>query len=249
MLEFIISFMTSYFFGFNNGIMSFIFLKSILNNNFKLSIFWFINLLTYFFIGPSYILFAKIYLAITGLLLLNNFQFNFDAPIFLKMQKVKEIFNFINILVSLPFYLIFDNINYILIETGIKNKITNNIIYKKYEENLDLIPKLDSGFDFKNMKMPEMPKIPDIEKMMDYSDEELESMLDDMLNPNKFLNMTNDMRKNIGKSELSEKEMIDKINNFQNIFSMFGAPISEMNEISDILKDFDKGKKIKYKNK
>jgi hypothetical protein len=253
MLEFIISSLITYFFGLKNGITSFVLLKSLFNNNYKLSLFWLINLFTYMFLGPSYILFAKIYLVVSGLIFLHkqiNINEHIQETILNKLKKVKEIYNFINLVLSIPFYIIYDNANYLLINSGLKKKLIDNEYYKKCQENLQIVSDIknmnDTKFNFSDMKFPEFPEIPDINKLVDYKDEELEKMLDDMLNPNKFLNMTNEMRKNIGKTPLNENDMINKISNFESLFGMFNTS-GGFNDITNSLKDFNSDK-IKYKN-
>ena len=250
MLEFIISSIISYFFGIQNGITIFILLKALFNKSYKLSLFWFINFFTYLFLGSSYIIFAKFYLIITGLVFFHQ-QFGLEEyfekiNVFKKLEKVKDIYNFINLLFSIPFYVLYDNVNYLVTNIGIKTTIQDNQYYKKYQENLQLVSDFqnmsDSKFNLPDMKFPEMP---DIEKLADYPDEELEKMLDDMLNPNKFLNITNEMRKNIGKAPLNENDMINKISNFESLFEMFNTSPG-LNNITNSLKDFDK-EKLRYK--
>jgi hypothetical protein len=59
--------------------------------------------------------------------------------------------------------------------------------------------------------------------------------------------MTNEMRKNIGKTPLNENDMINKISNFESLFGMFNSS-GGFNDITNSLKDFNK-ESIIYKNK
>lgn len=270
MLEFILSGLVWYFTNFNYGLTTLVFLKSLFNKSYKTSLFMIFNFLIYSTLGPSYILFAKLYLISTVIIFLHDkIKYLIQSKEDLELEKhglrnigffenafskISEFYNFINLLISIPFYILYDNCMLLLQEIGLTKLIQDNKYYKKVKESYSLIneiknlDKMDKLHEVGNMgnfeefekefkkNMPKMPDLSDIDKLNKYSDEELEDLLDEMLNPNKFLNMTNNMRENIGKKALTQNEFKNKMDNFENLFGMF--------DITNMLKNFENEEKL-----
>ena len=250
----------SYFFGLRTGISTIFLLRSLFSNNFKISVFMFLNFLIYLTLGPSYIIFTKFYLLgivciffydkiinIFDISLINKEQLN---NIFVKYNdKIKLLneyykilsyfYNFFNLLVSLPFMCLMDNFNYLLESYGYSNYLKNNKIFNKVNTNYNLLKNM-SDFD-NSLKLISGNDLEKMENSLgDYDDEDLDSILNEMLNPKKFLGMANNMRESIGKNKLSNDELDDKMKELGPLLEMFGNPFDEL------FKDNNK-KKIKVK--
>ena len=261
MIEFILSGLVWYFTNFNYGLTTLVFLKSLFNKSYKTSLFMIFNFLIYSTLGPSYILFAKLYLISTIIIFLHDkIKYLIQSKEDLELEKhglknigffenvfskISEFYNFINLVISIPFYILYDNLSALFQEVGITKIIQDNKYYKKIKEsysivneikNFDKIDNISNIGNFEEFKK-NMPKLPNISDFSKLEDEELEDLLDEMLNPNKFLNMTNNMRENIGKKPLTQNDLKNKMDNFENLFGMF--------DINKMLKDFENEEKSK----
>ena len=249
MLEFILGSLLWYFTDFNTGLSVILTLKTLFSNNIKTSLFLFINLLTLLFLGPSYIIFAKTYLLlILGIFLydkvfalleipdneLNNFKQKLisdkiSEKVTIVYNKTKSYYDFFNLLVSIPVAFVYDNLNYYFN----LDKYKNNKYYEKLEQ-------------FKNPEKLQVGNFPSIKELDKCSDQELDSMLSDMLNPNKFLEMTNGMRNNIGKKPLTKDDIDNKMNlmGMGSLFEMFNNSLKDLNKmIEEEAKKVDATKK------
>jgi hypothetical protein len=275
MLEFLISGLVLYFTNFNNALTTFVFMKSLFSNNYKTALFMIFNFLIYSTLGPSYILFAKLYfLSILVIFLHDKIKYllTFDKldkeeeqlnKLGLKKigffeniySKVLEFYNFINTIISIPFYILFDNVSLLIQEIGLTKYIQNNKYYKKLKESYSLMNDIKNFDKMENFDKLEkefkinMPKLPDMSALENSfnncSDDELDELLDEMLNPKKIMNMTNNMRETIGKKPLSQDEYKNKINNLENLFGMFNNSFEEFGNITKILKDLENEEKTK----
>ncbi len=234
MLEIFVGFIFWYLYNFNFGLSVFCLLKSLLSKSIKTSLFFFINLMANIFMGTSYLVFGKIYLLLIGaifmyenLFLMLNINLE-EVKEKVKVQelskitkygkKVQEFLEFINFILSIPFYIIYDNLNYFF--------------------NLDKYVKQYELLSSDNLSIPDMPNFNDLDNC---TDEELDKVFNNMFNPNKFLELTNNMRENIGKKPLSKGQIDEQMNNLGPLFSMFG---NSMNDFNSLMKDFNDNKHI-----
>ncbi len=232
MLEILIGSIFWYLYNFNFGLSVFCLLKSLLSKSIKISLFFFINLATNILFGTSYLIFAKIYLLLVGtifmyenlflMLDINPEKVQEKVKEFSKIsnygKKVQEFLEFINFIISVPFYIIYDNLNYYF-----------NL--DKYTKQYELLSSNKLGF----------PDMSDLNELDNYSDDDLDKMLTNMFNPDKFLELTNNMRENIGKKPLTNNQVNEQMNNLGPLFSMFG---NSMNDFNSIMKDFTDNKHI-----
>lgn len=241
-LEILISIFIGYLFNYNIGISTFFILKGLFSNNYKISLFMLLNLFVYSFLGPSYIIFTKFYLmTIIGIFFYdkimdfimeennkkdeNNNKESYLNTIY---DKILDFYNLINILISLPFYLIYDNISYLLESYGYKQQIFDNNIINKLNKNYIMFKKI-SDYDTDNkLNLLDIDSINKLEDLENYEDDELEDLLNNMLNPKKFMNMANDMRESFGKKKLTNSEIEDKMKDFTPLLEIFGNPFDNL---------------------
>jgi hypothetical protein len=143
-------------------------------------------------------------------------------------DKILDFYNLINILISLPFYLIYDNISYLLESYGYKQQIFDNNIINKLNKNYIMFKKI-SDYDTDNkLNLLDIDSINKLEDLENYEDDELEDLLNNMLNPKKFMNMANDMRESFGKKKLTNSEIEDKMKDFTPLLEIFGNPFDNL---------------------
>lgn len=236
MLELLVGTLLWYITDFNTGLSTMLILKTLFSNNIKTSLFLFINFLTLVFLGPSYIIFAKTYLLLMlGIFLydkafalleipdteINKFKQkllsdNRSLKVNVIYNKVKSYYDFLNLLVSIPIGIVYDNLNYYFNF----DKYKNNKYYEKLEQ-------------MKNPEKLQVGNLPSLEKLNDCTDEELDTILSDMLNQNKFLEMTNGMRNNIGKKPLTKDDIDNNMNmmGMGSLFEMFNNSLKDLNNM------------------
>ncbi len=237
-LEILLSIFIGYFINYNAGITSFLILKGLFSNNYKMSLFMLLNLFVYSFLGASYIIFTKLYLIfvigiffydkILDFVLENNEkkEENYTQSAFKNMyNKMIDLYNLVNIVISIPFYIICDNIFYLLDIDGYNEKIMNNNIINKLNKNYKIFSQI-TEYDTSNKF--NLLDIDSLDKLENYEDEELDNMLNNMLNPKNFMDMANDMRESVGKKKLTNLEIEDKMKEFSPFFKMFSSPLDSL---------------------
>ena len=254
-LELLISISIGYFFNYNYGISTFLILKGLFSNNYKMSLFMLMNFLIYSFLGPSYIIFAKFYLmSIVGIFfydkiynLLNDKENNNDNDENNKSSllntfynKFLDFYSFINLLISIPFYILYDNLYNILNKLGYTQVFMENNLVKKVNKNLDIYDKI-SSYDKNKFNLLDFEDINKLDKLENYEDDELDALLTNMLNPKSFIDMANEMRETMGKKKLTENELDDKMKEFSPFLEMFGSPLD------NFIKDNKINKKMNIK--
>jgi hypothetical protein len=227
MLEIILGCIFGYY-NLSFGLSIFLMLKAFLAKSIKISMLLLTNLLTNIFLGPSYIVYSKIYiLLICGIFFYDQF-FQFKINNTKPIEKIKEFYNFINYIISIPFYIIYENINYYFKIEELKNHKYFSKIYEQYDM-------------MNNMISPNALNMSD--------NMEMENMMETMFNMDMFMDMANGMRENIGKKPLTKKDanvkMIDN-DQFNNMFSS----ISDFNKLfKEMEHNENKPKNKQYKNK
>ena len=233
-IEIISASIAGYIFNYDIGIITFFILKSILSNNYKISLFMLLNLSVYLFFGLSYILFTKLYLfAIISIFFYDNIRgFITDNKKNNKKNnnrnnnniysKIIDFYNLVNIIVSLPVYIIYDNISCLLDYYGYRQKILNNVLVNKFNKKYILIKNLLNS------------------EMSNYENKEFDKLLNIMVSPDKFFETCNDMRESIGKKRLTNMRFsnlmednydndnnnnVEEVNSF---FKMFGNSLDKL---------------------
>jgi hypothetical protein len=234
MLEILVGSIFWYLYSFNYGLSVLCLLKLLLSKSIKMGLFFFTNLIANIFFGTNYLIFAKIYLLLAGTIFMYENIFlilniNLEevkekvkvkefSKIFNYRKKIQELVEFVNFIILFPFYILYDNLNYYF-----------NL--NKYTKQYEL-------FSANKLSIPEMPDLNDFENC---SDEELDKMLNNMFNPDKFFELTNNMRENIGKKPLTKNQIDNQMNNLGPLFGMFN---NSMTEINTLMKDFTDNKHI-----
>ena len=230
-IEIISASIAGYIFNYDIGIITFFILKSIFSNNYKISLFMLLNLSVYLFFGLSYILFTKLYLFVIISIffydnirdfILDNKKNNKKNKNISKLKsiygKIIDFYNLVNIMVSLPFYIIYDNITYLLDYYGYRQKILNNRLVNKFNKKYILIKNLSNS------------------EMSNYENKEFDKLLNIMVSPDKFFDTCNDMRESIGKKRLTNMRFsnlmednydndVEEVNSF---FKMFGNSLDKL---------------------
>jgi len=233
-IEIISASIAGYIFNYDIGIITFFILKSIFSNNYKISLFMLLNLSVYLFFGLSYILFTKLYiLAIISIFFYDNIRDfitdnkkNKKNIYITKLKsiynKIIDFYNLINIMVSLPVYIIYDNISCLLDYYGYRQKILNNKLVNKFNKKYILIKNLSDS------------------DMNNYENKEFDKLLNIMVSPDKFFDTCNDMRESIGKKRLTNmrfSNLMENNNNDNNnnnveevnsFFKMFGNSLDKL---------------------
>ena len=240
-IEIISASIAGYIFNYDIGIITFFILKSIFSNNYKISLFMLLNLSVYLFFGLSYILFTKLYLFVIISIffydnirdfILDNKKNNKKNKNISKLKsiygKIIDFYNLVNIMVSLPFYIIYDNITYLLDYYGYRQKILNNRLVNKFNKKYILIKNLsDSGMN----------------NLDNCENKEFDKLLNIMVSPDKFFDTCNDMRESIGKKRLTNMRFsnlmednnndnnVNNINNVEEVnsfFKLFGNSLDKL---------------------
>jgi hypothetical protein len=231
-IEIISASIAGYIFNYDIGIITFFILKSIFSNNYKISLFMLLNLSVYLFFGLSYILFTKLYLfAIISIFFYDNIRDfitdnkknnkkNNISKLKSIYNKIIDFYNLINIMVSLPVYIIYDNISCLLDYYGYRQKILNNKLVNKFNKKYILI---------KNLSNSEMSNLDN------YENKEFDKLLNIMVSPDKFFDTCNDMRESIGKKRLinmrfsnlmeDNNDNVEEVNSF---FKMFKNSLDKL---------------------
>ena len=233
-IEIISASIAGYIFNYDIGIITFFILKSIFSNNYKISLFMLLNLSVYLFFGLGYIIFTKLYLfAIISIFFYDNIRdFILDNKKNNKKNnnrnnnniysKIIDFYNLVNIIVSLPVYIIYDNISCLLDYYGYRQKILNNVLVNKFNKKYILIKNLLNS------------------EMSNYENKEFDKLLNIMVSPDKFFETCNDMRESIGKKRLTNMRFsnlmednydndnnnnVEEVNSF---FKMFGNSLDKL---------------------
>ncbi len=231
--EILISIYIGYLFNYNIGITTYLFLKGIFCNNYKISLFMLLNLFVYMYFGPMYILFTKLYLISTaGIFFHENNMKKISIKdvdeskfknIYMKILNMYEVFN---ILLSIPLYIIYDNLYNLLESYGYWKKICDNNLVNKINKNYTVFNEIieyENNTNNDNLfELNKLNKLDNIDNIDNYKDEELDEILNNFFNPKNFMFMANDMRENIGKTKLSDTEIEDKMKEFAPLLEMFG---------------------------
>lgn len=210
-LELLISTIIYNLYDFNFAIQTFVISRALLSNSLKQSLLLISNLLIYLYFGFKYVAFAKLYLVTMVILyfheqlyyLITNKKLEFNIiPI---KEKIREWCVAINALIALPFYILYDNINSYFNLDKYLDKFKNN-----YLTNTNDI--ITNAFDTGN-------------------NQELDNLLADMLNPDKMLDMANNMRNTVGKEKLSMEEINTKMTNFSPLMEMLNKSLMDLDSM------------------
>ena len=231
-IEIITSIATGYIFNYDIGIITFFTLKSIFSNNYKISLFMLLNLFVYLFFGLSYILFTKLYLlAIISIFFYDNIIKNKKNNNISKLKsiysKIIDFYNLVNIMLSLPIYIIYDNINYLLEHYGYRQKILNNRLVNKFNKKYILMTNLSNS---------EMSNFDNFNNFDNCENKEFDKLLNVMVNPDKFFDMANDMRESIGKKRLTNMRFSKLMENNNN--NVNNVNINNVDEVNSFFKMF-----------
>jgi hypothetical protein len=259
-LEILISIFAGYIFNYNIGISSFFILKGLFSNNYKISLFMLLNLFVYSFLGPSYIIFTKLYLMFIIGIFFHDKIMDFIMEDYEKKEenfsntqlrfkniynKMLDLYNLINIVISMPFYIIYDNIVYLLESYGYNKKIMDNNLIDKLNKNYTMFKRI-SDYDTNNkLNLLDLDSLNKLDNLENYEDEELDNLLNNMLNPKNFMDMANDMRTSVGKKKLTNSEIEDKMKEFSPFLELFGSPFDSL--MNETINNNGKNRKIKSK--
>lgn len=181
-----------------------------------------LNLFVYLYFGPMYILFTKLYLISTAGIFFheNNMKKisikDIDESKFKNVYtKILNMYEVFNILMSIPLYIIYDNLYNLLESYGYWKKICDNNIVNK----INKIIEYENNININNGNIFELNKLDNIDNC---KDEELDEILNNFFDPKNFMFMANDMRESIGKTKLSDTEIEDKMKEFAPLLEMFG---------------------------
>lgn len=251
-LEILFSIFLGYLFNYNIGIITYFILKGIFSNNYKISLFMLLNLFVYLLTGLKYLIFIKLYLiSIIGIFFHDKIiDFIYDEDNIIQQKyfnchtKFKntykiliDLYSLVNILISIPFYIIYDNI--ILLITNfeyLQKKILNNNLIIKLNENYIMFNK---SLDYKTNNFYSLLEDDNQNNILNnidnYNDEDLDNLLNNMLNPKNFMDIANDMRESLGKNKLLELE--DKMKDLGPFMKMFEIPFNNFKDEPETKQD------------